>query len=88
MKIQQARDILNKLSPDELQKWRTNWQQMLIQITTLEVPVAIDIWEIDGLFDNRIKELIYGRMIDVCNNMINTLESELFMLQEKTNDTR
>ncbi len=81
MIIQEARDILNKLSPDELGFWETNWQQMLVQTTTLEVPVSIDIQEIDGLSDDKIKGLIHDRIVSA-------LKDKLFTEQEKTNATR
>ena len=56
MTIQEVRDILNRLSPDELQEWMTDWSQMMVQTAKLEVPVSIDKQELDGLSDDKIKE--------------------------------
>ena len=77
MTIQESVDILNKLSPDELQPWMTNFRQMLIQTAMLEIPVSIDKQELDGLSDDKIKELIHSHM--VC-----ALRDKLFTLEEVT----
>ena len=76
MTIQEARDILNKLSPDGLRCWMTDWHQMLVQTAILEVSASIDIKELDGLSDGEIKELIRNRTI-------NALEDKLSVLKGK-----
>ena len=80
MTIQEARDTLNKLSPDGLQNWMTDWHQMFIQTAILEVPASIDIEELDGLSEDEIKKLIRNRTISV-------LEDKLSVLKEITNVT-
>ena len=73
MKIQEARDILNKLSPDELGPWMTCPSQVYIQVAILEVKVPIDIHEFDKLSDDKIKALIQGRMISALRDKLSAL---------------
>jgi len=73
--IQEARDILNQLSPDDiyLGKWMTNCRQMFIQTARLEVPVSIDIEEFDTLSEDKVRELIRNRTISVLKDKLATL---------------
>ena len=74
MKIQEASNILNKLSPDGLQGWLPYCRQIMVQTTMLEVPVSIDKQELDGLSDDKIKELIRSRMVCALIDKLSTLE--------------
>ena len=76
MTIQETTDTLNRLSPDELQGWLPYCHQVYVQVATLEVRVPVDKQELDGLSDNKIKELIHNRTISVHKDKLSTLTLE------------
>ena len=80
MKIQEARDVLNRLSPDELNGWWTSCaQQILVQSAALKVSVFIDVQELDGLSDGKIKKLIRNRSISALEDKLATLQDKSFI---------
>ena len=77
MLLQEARDTLNRLSPDGLLgSWTSSRRQIPVQIASLEILIAIDISEISNSPDDKIKELIHNRII-------NTLQDKFIELRKR-----